>query len=57
MTPTTERLISATRRTQMGEWRCLSFREAREMLTEGKAVGRTICSSGADGAVQSCTAL
>jgi hypothetical protein len=48
MTPTKKRLMPATRRTQIAEWRCLSFLEAREMLTEGKKVGRTICSSGAD---------
>jgi hypothetical protein len=48
MTPTTKRLISVIRRIQIGEWRCLSFREVREMLTEGKEVERTICSSGAD---------
>jgi hypothetical protein len=42
---------------QIGEWRCLSFREAREILTEGKAVERIIGSSGAELAVHTCTAL
>jgi hypothetical protein len=55
-TPEMMRWILVTRRMQIGEWRYLSLREER-MLTEGKASDKATGSSGADGAVQDCTAL
>jgi hypothetical protein len=55
--PVNSRPISATRRSQLVEWRCLSFREARILVTEGKDRVKAIGSSGTKGAEQKCTAL
>lgn len=55
--PEKKRRMSAALVKQVVEWRCLSFREKRVMLT-GKGTLRALAigSSGADEAVQICTA-
>jgi hypothetical protein len=55
--PVKSRPISVTRRSQEEvEWRCLSFREARIVVTEGNGGGEPVSSSGGDGAEQNCAA-
>lgn len=56
MAPVKSRPISATRRSQEVEWRCLSFREARIVVTEGNGDEEAVSSSGGDGAEQNCAA-
>jgi hypothetical protein len=53
--PVKSRPISATRKIQEPEWRCLSFREARTVVTEGNEE-EAVTSSGAKGAEQTCAA-
>ena len=55
--PVNNRPISVKRRSQDEvEWRCLSFREARIVVTEGGEDREPVSSSGGDGAGQNCTA-
>jgi hypothetical protein len=54
--PVKSRPISETRRSQEVEWRCLSFREARIVVTEGNGEEEAVSSSGGDGAEQNCAA-
>jgi hypothetical protein len=54
--PVKSRPISAACRSQEVEWRCLSFREARIVVTEGKVEEEAVSSSGGDGAEQNCAA-
>jgi hypothetical protein len=55
--PVKRRGRSVTLASQLVEWRCLSFREARMSVTEGKAGKAIIESSGREGAEQNCAAL
>jgi len=55
--PVNSRWKSVTFASQLVEWRCLSFREARMFVTEGKAGKAIIESSGRrEGAEQDCAA-
>ena len=55
--PVNRRLISVNRKSQEDvEWRCLSFREARIVVTEGEEEAEPVSSSGGDGAEQNCAA-
>jgi hypothetical protein len=54
--PVKSRPISATLRSKEVEWRCLSFREARIVVTEGNGDEEAVSSSGGDGAEQNCAA-
>ncbi len=53
--PVKSRPIFAAFRSQEVEWRCLSFREARIVVTGGKGE-EAVSSSGGDGAEQNCAA-
>jgi hypothetical protein len=55
--PVIRRWKSVALASQLVEWRCLSFREARMSVTEGKAGKAIIESSGREGAEQNCAAL
>jgi hypothetical protein len=58
MAPVIIRAICATRRRKWEEWRCLSFREVRMLVTEeGKVEEKTIGSSETDAAEQACAAF
>jgi hypothetical protein len=54
--PVKSRPISVTRTSQEVEWRCLSLREARIVVTEGEGGEEAVSSSGGDRAEQSCAA-
>jgi hypothetical protein len=57
MAPVNRRWRSVTLASQLVEWRCLSIREARMFVTEGKAAEVIIESSGREGAEQNRAAL